>query len=278
MRNTLTLLSSLALASVAAAQTTATSTVSTRVSYMAPSSVRLLSLVGEEYNRYTDGSEGIYGNDQGGTVQLSHSESTTHAYDAATNTFDLSSTVSASLDSADYSAVPHVYPDGAYQSTFTGYRYFAQLYNTTAEEATITFRVVVGQTISGSAASPFGRVVYNPDGSYTSGAFSDADATGGVFNRSTEDPFGPALPNMRYNYVGTAYSDSPGVSTPTFSFSGSYGYDVTYTLAAAQIHTFQFTASAYASAQFIPTPVPEPASVAALGLGIVVAARRRRQA
>ena len=63
MKRTLVLLSSLALASVAGAQSFATASSTTRVAYEAPSSVRVLGLVGEQYERYADGSAGTYGND-----------------------------------------------------------------------------------------------------------------------------------------------------------------------------------------------------------------------
>ena len=278
MRNTLVLLSSLALASVAGAQSYATATSTTRVSYDAPSTVRVLSLVGETYNRYADGTLGTDGEDLGGTVQLGHTQDASGSFDAATRTFDITSTVSASLSSTDYGAVPRVFPDGAFQSVFYGYRYFLQLHNTTAVDATISFRGTLGQTSSGFASSPYGRVSFNPDGSYTPGAYADADRFGGITNRSTEAQLGDGLPNVFGGFAATAYATNPGVSTPTFSSSNPYDFTATYVLPKGQIQTFQIYASSAASAQFIPQAVPEPASLAALGLGALAMLRRRKRA
>ena len=173
--------------------------------------------------------------------------------------------MSASLESDDYAAIPHN-PDGAYQYTFTGYRYFLQLYNTTDQDATVSFRVTMDHASSGSAASPYGRISFNPDGSYTIGAYADAGPAGGVTDRSTEDQFG-RLPNAFGDFAATTYAESPGVSTPTFSSSDPYGFTAIYVLPKGQIHTFQIYASASASAQFSPHPRPRARVVRGPGPG-----------
>ena len=150
MRNTLVLLSSLALAAAASAQSTATSSSSLIATYNLGAGVSFDGYTAYEYDSVPGSNSGGFDTD-GGKMTVVLGGGTTHAHIDGSNLFTMGSFTSVAIDSPDYSAID--LDANPYGNSYLGYTY-VMTFTAGAASGTVRFDMHAAQSLTGAAASP----------------------------------------------------------------------------------------------------------------------------
>ena len=272
MRNTLVLLSSLALAATSRAVQTSTATATTDVIYKATAGLVLSNVVGEAYEYFAFGNSANPGTNLVAEIlndDFDHplaadpslytvataTGSANGSHAAGSNAFSMTATGKATFDATTAREL-------VLDHTF-GYRYFLFFDNPTGSALTVDFTVTRGGRVQGDFDGP------DYDLTTERGRYVESDAFGDAFLKDAAFP----------SDLGMAqFGDTIDDGKP---FDKSIGLTFTRTLTIPKNSTgtrVQLYASAETYLDYDMRPVPEPGTWAALGLGTLALLRRRRRA